>query len=44
MSKQFGIDFVHYVLDPVTHEPTESNVSMAVKAATKALNSSGAPA
>ena len=41
MRKLLGIDFVHYVLDPVTRKPTESNVSMAVKAATKALNSAG---
>ena len=30
MRKLLGIDFVHYLLDPATRKPTESNVSMAV--------------
>jgi 3-oxoacyl-[acyl-carrier-protein] synthase-3 len=41
MRKLLGIDFVHYVLEPVTRKPTESNVSMAVKAAQKALDVAG---
>ncbi len=44
MKKMLGIDYVHFVLDPVTRRPTETNISLAVKAAERALASAGMPA
>lgn len=41
MKGLLGIEYSHYALNPVTREMTESNVSMAVKAAHKALNAAG---
>lgn len=39
MKEMLGIEYSHYAIDPVTRETTETNVSMAVKAAKKALAS-----
>ncbi len=41
MRQLLDIDAVHYALDPVTREVTDDNVSMAVRAAEKALAMSG---
>jgi len=41
MKKLLGIQYVHYALDPVGRKPTETNVSMAVKAACKAIDNAG---
>ena len=37
MKEMLGIEYSHYVIDPETREPTETNTSMSVKSAEKAL-------
>ncbi|MDY7034970.1 MAG: 3-oxoacyl-ACP synthase [Thermodesulfobacteriota bacterium] len=37
MKGMLGIEYSHFALDPETREPTETNVSMAVKSSKKAL-------
>ena len=45
MREILDVSYVHYAIDPVTREFTEDNVTMAVKAARKALDAAGmAPA
>jgi len=41
MKELLGIEYSHYAIDPITREMTESNVSMVVKAANKALDAAG---
>lgn len=41
MGELLDIEYVHYGIDPVTREFTEDNISMAVKAARKALEAAG---
>ena len=41
VKEMLGIEFAYYALDPKTREMTESNISMAVKSANKALASAG---
>ncbi|MBU0568288.1 hypothetical protein KJ693_03345 [bacterium] len=37
MKEMLGLDYYHYAIDPISRKPTESNVSMCVKSAVKAL-------
>lgn len=41
MKEMLGIEYLHYAIDPKTRETTEDNISMATKAAKKALESAG---
>lgn len=41
MKDMLGIEYSHYAIDPATGKGTESNTSMATKAATKALRGAG---
>jgi len=41
MKEMLGIEFSYYAIDPDTREPTETNVSMAVKSSKKALEMAG---
>ena len=41
MREILDVSYVHYAIDPVTREFTEDNVTMAVKAANKALDAAG---
>lgn len=41
MKEMLGIEQSHFAIDPVTREFTEDNISMAVKAAKKALENAG---
>lgn len=41
MKDMLGVKFCHYAMDPVTREPTENLVSMAVKAAEPAMARAG---
>lgn len=44
MKEMLGIEYSHYAMDPITREGTETNTSMAAKAARKALNAAGTKA
>jgi 3-oxoacyl-[acyl-carrier-protein] synthase III len=41
MKQMLGIEYSHYAMDPITRQVTETNTSMAAKAARKALNAAG---
>jgi 3-oxoacyl-[acyl-carrier-protein] synthase-3 len=41
MKEMLGIEYAYYALEPTTRQPTETNVSMAVKSAERALRSAG---
>lgn len=41
IKEMLGIEYSHYAIDPKTREMTDTNVSMSVKAANKALDAAG---
>jgi len=41
MSQLLDVEYYHFAIDPVSREFTDDNISMAVKAAEKALNAAG---
>lgn len=41
MEEMLGVEYVHYAIDPETRLPTDDNVTMASKAAEKALSMAG---
>lgn len=41
MEEMLGVEYCHYAIDPVSHEPTEDNVTMSCKSAQSALAMAG---